>query len=167
MGAASRMAQHGLTLIEVVIAIAIGSLVLAGLNSIVMAGLQAQAPIEAANEAVYRAGFALDRIVARTRAAPPKTVAGTLVDTTGNWLSPVNFCRGSAAQLLRETTMSDTTCTAGAVIAEGVTALSVQRAASARPLDAPVVTIELTVQFANVPQPVTLSRSVRLGGGTL
>lgn len=161
------IAQHGLTLIELVIAIAIGSLVLAALNSIVMTGLRAQAPIEAANEQVYRAGFALERIVARTRAVPLKALSGAPVDSTGDWLAPVMFCRVSASQTLRETTTSDTTCTGGAVLAEGVTTFSMQRVSSTRPVDLPVVTVSLTVQVANVPQPVTLSQSVRLGGGTL
>jgi prepilin-type N-terminal cleavage/methylation domain-containing protein len=167
MGGTSSGAQHGLTLIELVIAIAVGSLLLAGLNSIVMLGLQAQAPVEAANEQVYRAGFALERIVARTRAAPLKAVSGAPVDSTGDWLAPVMFCRVSASHTLRETTTADTTCTGGTVLAEGVTAFSVQRVSSTRPVDLPVVTVSLTVHVANVPQPVTLSQSVRLGGGTL
>jgi prepilin-type N-terminal cleavage/methylation domain-containing protein len=159
--------QHGLTLIELVIAIAIGSLLLAGLNSIVMIGLRAQAPIEAANEQVYRAGFALERIVARTRAAPLKTLAGAPVDSTADWLAPVMFCRVSASQTLRETTTSDTTCAGGTAVAEGVTAFSMQRVTSTRPVDLPVVTVSLTVSVANSPQAVVLTQSVRLAGGAL
>jgi prepilin-type N-terminal cleavage/methylation domain-containing protein len=167
MGGTSSGAQHGLTLIELVIAIAVGSLLLAGLNSIVMLGLQAQAPVEAANEQVYRAGFALERIVARTREAPVKALAGAPVDSTGDWVGPVKFCRVSASQTLRETTTTDATCTGGTVLAEGVTAFSMQRVSSTRPVDLPVVTVSLTVHVGNVPQPLTLSQSVRLGGGTL
>lgn len=167
MGFAWHIAQRGLTLIELVIAIAVGSLLLAGLNSIVMLGLRAQVPIESANEQVYRAGFALERIVARTRAAPVKALAGTPVDSTGDWLAPVMFCRVSGSQTMRETTTSDTTCIGGAVLAEGVTAFSIQRVSSSRVFDLPVVTVSLTVHVANVPQPVSLTQSVRLGGGTL
>jgi prepilin-type N-terminal cleavage/methylation domain-containing protein len=166
MRGTSSRAQHGLTLIELVMAIAIGSLLLAGLNSIVMLGLQAQAPVEAANEQVYRAGFALERIVARIRAAPLKLLSGAPADSTGDWLAPVMFCRASAAQTLRETTTSDTTCTGGSVLAEGVTAFSIQRVSGPRVLDLPVVTVSLTVHVPNVPQPVSLTQSVRLGGGT-
>jgi prepilin-type N-terminal cleavage/methylation domain-containing protein len=167
MRGASRTADHGLTMIELVIAIAVGSFLLAGLNSIVMIGLRAQAPVEAANEQVYRAGFALERIVARTRAAPVKALSGAPADSTGDWVAPVKFCRVSASQTLRETTTSDTTCTGGTVLAEGVTAFSMQRVTSTRPVDLPVVTVSLTIHVANVAQPVTLIQSVRLGGGTL
>jgi prepilin-type N-terminal cleavage/methylation domain-containing protein len=157
--------QRGLTLIELVIALAIGSLVLAGLNSIVMLGLRAQAPLESANEQVYRAGFAFERIVARTRAVPLKALAGAPVDSTGDWLAPVMFCRVAATQILRETTTSDTTCSSGTVLAEAVTAFSVELVPSTRPLDLPVVTITLTMHMPSEPQPVVLSRNVRLGGG--
>jgi len=159
--------QRGLTLIELVIAIAIGSLLLAALNSIVMVGLQAQAPVKAANEQVYRAGFAFERIIASTRAAPFKALTGAPVDSTGDWLAPLMFCRVSASQTLRETTTSDTTCSSGTVLAEGVTAFSVQLVASTRPVDLPLVTVNLAVHVANVPQPVVLTQSVRLGGGAL
>ena len=163
----SPLPQHGLTLIELVIALAIGSLLLAGLHSVVMLGLRAQAPIEAANEQVYRAGFALDRIVTRVRAAPLKVLAGVPVDSTGDWLAPVMFCRAAATQFLRETTTSDASCSAGTVLAEAVTAFSAQLMPSTRPLDLPVVSVSLTVHVTNVPQPVTVARSVRLAGGAL
>jgi prepilin-type N-terminal cleavage/methylation domain-containing protein len=162
----SPTSQHGLTLIELVIALAIGSLVLGGLHSIVMLGLRAQAPIESANEQAYRAGFALERIVARTRAAPLKALAGAPVNSTGDWLAPVMFCRVAATHTLRETTTTDTTCSAGTVLAEAVTAFSAQLVPSTRPLDLPLVTVSLTMHMPSEPQPLVLAQSVRLGGGT-
>ena len=67
MAASSR----GLTLIELVIALAIGALVLASLNSVVALGVQAQASGRSANELAYQGRFALERMTAKARGATP------------------------------------------------------------------------------------------------
>ena len=162
-----RGAQRGLTLVELAAAITIASLVFAALSSLVSLGFQARAAGSAANEQVYAAGFALERVVSRTRTAPPKPLTGTPVDSTGDWLAPVMFCRPAGVARLMETTSTDNTCTSGVVLAEGVTAFSAQVAPSTRPADAPLITISLTVAPAGALQPITVTSTVRLGGGTL
>jgi len=76
------------------------------------------------------------------------------------------YCRNSGNHLV-ETTVTDTGCTAGAVIANNVTAFSAQLPAGAGPVDDPVATLSLTLQTASAPATVTLTTSVRLGGGAL
>lgn len=163
----SRAAQHGLTLVELVFAIGIASLIFAALTSLVSLGFQARAAGVAANEQVYAASFALERVVSRTRAAAIKPLVGSPVDNTGDWLAPVMFCRPAGLARLIETTVTDDTCASGVVIAERVTAFSAQLAPSTRAVDTPVIAISLTVESASTPQPVTVTARARLGGGTL
>jgi len=163
----TRRLQGGLTLIEVLIAMALAAIVLAALDSVVMLGLQAHASNRQANELAYQARFALDKIAARARSATPKPLATPSPATTGDWFSPTMFCLNSANRLV-ETAVSDTTCTAGAVIANNVIAFSAQLPAGAGPVDDPAVTLSLTLQAKNAPgAAVTLSTSLRLGGGAL
>jgi prepilin-type N-terminal cleavage/methylation domain-containing protein len=163
----ARAARRGFTLIEFALVMSIATLIFAALSSLVSLGLQAQAAGTSANEQVYVAGFALERIVSRARAAPLKPLSGTPVDSTGDWLGPVMFCRPAGVQRLMETTVTDTTCASGTVLADGVTAFTAQLAPTTRPIDTPVITVSLTVVSPGTPQPVTVSSSVRLGGGTL
>jgi prepilin-type N-terminal cleavage/methylation domain-containing protein len=169
---ANRRSQRGLTLIELLIAIVIAVFVLAALNSVVSLGLQAQASGRQTNELVYQARFALDRMAATARGTKPKPLTTPSAGTTGDWFSvPVPppatmYCLNSANQLV-ETTVTDTGCTAGAVIANNVTAFSAQLPAGAGPVDDPVATLSLTLQTPGAPAALTLSTSVRLGGGAL
>ena len=161
----SRARQSGFTLLELLLSVAIGALIVGGLGSLVMMGLKAQTSGVAASEQAYTAGFALERMVSRTRAAPVKALIGTPSESTGDWLAPLMFCR--SATRLRETTVTDDTCSAGVVLAEGVAAFTVQEPAGPRPLDSPVITFSLTIVPANAPEPRTVTASARLGGGTL
>lgn len=161
-----RAAQAGMTLIELLIAVAIGAVVLAGLNSIVSLGLQAQAAGRQQNELVFQARFALERMVTIARAAPPRLLATPVAGTTGNWFSPVMYCRNAGSQLI-ETTTSDNACAGTIVVASNVSAFSAQLPAGAGPVDEPVATLSVTLTNSAVAQTVTLSSSVRLGGGTL
>ncbi len=162
--------QRGLTLIELLIAVTLAVFILAALNSVTTLGLNAQASGRQANELVYQARFALDRMAAKARSTAPKPLTALSPGTTGNWFSsvtsPAMYCRNSGNQLV-ETTVTDTGCTAGAVIANNVTAFSAQLPAGAGPVDDPVATLSLTLQTAGAPATVTLSTSVRLGGGAL
>ncbi len=176
---ANRRLQRGLTLIELLIAIVIAAFILAALNSVVTLGLNAQASGRQANELVYQGRFALDRMAARARSTAPKPLttppAGTPPSdgTTGDWFSVpgslVMYCRNSTNKQLVETVVTDTDCTSptGAVIANNVTAFSAQLPAGAGPVDDPVATLSLTLQTAGAPAAVTLTTSVRLGGGAL
>ena len=166
---ANRRSQRGLTLIELLIAMTLAVFILAALNSVATLGLNAQASGRQANELVYQARFALDRMAAKARSTPPKLLT-TPSPGTGNWFStatpPAMYCRNSGNQLV-ETVDTDTGCTGGAVIANNVTAFSAQLPADAGPVDDPVATLNLTLQTPGSPTALTLTTSVRLGGGAL
>lgn len=161
-----RRAGSGMTLIELLIAVTVGAIVLAALNSVVSLGLRAETTGRKANELVFGARFALERIVATARAMPPKLLAAPAAGTTGDWFSPVMFCLNGAGQLI-ETTTADSGCTGTASIAANVTAFSAQLPASTGAVDRPLAVLSLTLVQSSVPKTVSLSTSVRLGGGTL
>ncbi len=156
--------QRGLTLIELLIAMTLAVVILAALNSVVTLGLNAQTSGRQANELVYQARFALDRMAAKARSTAPKLLITPSPGTTGDWFSPTLYCLNG--NQLVETTVS-AGCTAGAVIANNVTAFSAQLPAGAGPADDPVATFSLTLQAPGAPATVTLGTSVRLGGGAL
>ena len=164
----ARTLRAGQTLIELVIAVAIGALVLAGLGSVVLLGLSAQSAGGQANELLYQGQFALERMLKTARSVSPKLLATPTAGTTGNWFSAVNvmYCMNGSSQLI-ETTPADSGCTGTTVIASNVTAFSAQLVAGAGPVDRPAGTLSLTLAHSAAPQTVSLSTSVRLGGGTL
>ncbi len=149
--------QRGLTLIELLVAVAIAALVVAALNSVVALGLNAQASGRQTNELVYQARFALERMAAAYRGA---TWSTTLYCLDGTNLREITF-----------TTTPPASCTGGAVIATNVSDFSAQLRAGVGPnagaVDRPAVTLSLTLQPSGAPQTVTFSTSVRRGGGTL
>ncbi len=160
---ANRRLQRGLTLIELLIAVTLAVFVLAALNSVATLGLNAQASGRQANELVYQARFALDRMAAKARStAPTKPLTTPSAGTTGDWFSPTLYCL-NGNQLVETVTY----CTGGAVIANNVTAFSAQLPAGAGPVDDPVATLSLTLQIPGAPTTVTLTTSMRLGGGAL
>lgn len=155
-----------MTLIELLIAVAIGAVVLAALNSVLSLGLMAQADGGQRNEVVFQARFALERIVTTARSASPTLLATPVAGTTGNWFSPVMYCLNGSSQLI-ETTTTDSGCTGATIIATNVSVLSAQLPADSGPVDEPVATFGLTLGNGTTSQTVNLSTSVRLGGGTL
>jgi len=171
---ANRRLQRGLTLIELLIAVTLAVFILAALNSVVTLGLQAQASGRQANELVYQARFALDRMAAKARSTAPKLLTTPSPGTTGDWFSvPVPpatmatlYCL-NGGKLVETNLVTDPGCAAGAVIANNVTAFSAQLPAGAGPVDRPSASLSLTLQTAGAPAAVTLSASVRLGGGAL
>ncbi len=156
---------QGFTLIEVTMAIALGAIVLAGLDSVVSLGLQSQAAARSTNELGYQGRFALERITAKARTMTPQALAAPAVNTTGNWFAPAMYCLNATRQLI-ETTTADSGCTGTNVIAANVTAFSAQQPASAGPVDRPLAILSLTLADASG-QTIALAASVRLGGGTL
>jgi prepilin-type N-terminal cleavage/methylation domain-containing protein len=170
----TRRLQYGMTLVEVLIAVAVGAIVLSALGSIVSLGLRAQVSGRQQNELVYQGRFALERMVARARSVPPRLLAAPAAGTTGDWFAPagcvgaacVMYCRNAANQLI-ETTTADAACAGTTVIATNVTAFSAALIASVGPVDRPIGSLSLTLTQGDAPQPVTLATSVRLGGGTL
>src|SRR6266581_1497745 len=156
---ANRRLQRGLTLIELLIAVTLAVFVLAALNSVATLGLNAQASGRQANELVYQARFALDRMAAKARGTAPKLLTTPSAGTTGDWFSvPVPpatiatmYCFNSDNKQLVETVVTDTGCAGGvgsAVIANNVTAFSAQLPAwpGAGPVDDPVAILSLTLQ---------------------
>ena len=156
-----------MTLLELVIAVAIGALVLAALNSVVSLGLRAQTEGGQANELLYQGQFALERMVDKARSVSRRSCWRRLLpNTTGNWFAPVMYCRNASSQLI-ETTTADNGCTGTTVIASNVTAFSATLPSGAGPVDEPVGVLSLTLTHSAAAQAVTLATSVRLGGGTL
>jgi prepilin-type N-terminal cleavage/methylation domain-containing protein len=158
--------QAGLTLLELVIAVAIGALVLASLHSVVSLGLRAQAEGAQSNELLYQGQFALTRMVDTARSVVPKLLTTPAADSTGNWFAPAKYCRNASSQLI-ETTTADVGCTGTTVIASNVSAFSATLPSGAGPVDEPTGVISLTLTHSAAAQAVTLATSVRLGGGTL
>ena len=164
--------QRGISLIELLLATAIGAILLAGLNSVVKLGLDAQTAGRASNEIAYQGNFALQRMADKALALAPKVLATPAAGTTGNWFAPtgcaaaacVMYCRKASNQLI-ETTTADTACSGSTIIAHNVTAFSAQLLSGANAADDPTANLSLTLTSGN--SSVSLSSSVRLGGGTL
>ena len=158
--------QGGLTLIELVIAVALGAVVLGALHSVVSLGLRAQAEGARSSELLYQGQFALERMVDTARTVAPKLLSAPAANSTGDWFAPARFCRNAANQLI-ETTTADATCAGTTVIASNVSAFSAQLPAGAGPVDRPLGVLSVTLTDGSTDAPVTLTTSVRLGGGTL
>lgn len=158
--------SRGMTLIELMIAVAIGALVLASLNSVVALGVQAQALGRSANDLAYQGRFALERMTAKARGATPQPLSTPAANTSGSWFAPTMYCLNGSQQLI-ETATADSGCTGTTVIASKVGGFSAQQPASPGPVDEPVAVLGLTLTDAASGRTVTLSTSVRLGGGTL
>jgi len=171
---ATRRTLSGMTLVELLIAVAVGAIVLSALGSIVSFGLRAQVAGRQQNELVYQGRFALERMVERARSLAPKLLAAPAANTTGDWFAPagcvgaacVMYCRNAGNQLI-ETTTADAACAGTTVIASNVIAFSAALVASVRPADRPTGSLSLTLTHGDAPQAITLTSSVRLGGGTL
>lgn len=157
-----------MTLIELLIATAIGAILLAGLNGLVTLGLDAQTAGRGSNELAYQGRFALERITDRARATAPKVLTSPPANTTGDWFEPtgcigaacVMYCRNATTNQLIETMKGDATCSGTAVLARNVTAFT----ATIGPGTRPAAVLRLTL--ADAVNTVTLASSVRLGGGT-
>ncbi len=163
--------QGGLTLIELVLAVAIGAILLAALNGLAKLGLDAQAGGRAGNEVAYQGRFALERIADKARATAPAVLATPAAGTTGNWFAPtgctgaacVMYCRNAGNQLI-ETTTADAGCTGTSVIAANVTAFAATLPAATGPADRSIGRFDLNL--ASGSRTLSLSTSARLGGGT-
>lgn len=164
--------QRGVTLIELMLATLVGVILLAGLNSMVKLGLDAQTAGRNSNELAYQGRFALERMADKARATTPKVLTTPAADTTGDWFAPagctgaacVMVCRNAGNQLI-ETTTADTGCTGTTVIASNVSAFSATLPAGMGPVDRQIGVFSLTLNNGN--STLTLSSSMRFGGGTL
>ena len=167
-----RSPQGGLSLVELMIAVAVGALILAGLNSVVGLSIDAQTFGRGANERAYQGSFFVERVVDKARALAPKALATPPANTTGDWFAPAGcaagaclmYCRNGASQLI-ETTTSDTACTGTTVVANNVSAFSAALPATMGAIDRHGGTITLTITDSSGAS-TTLSATMRLGGGT-
>lgn len=165
----ARSTQCGVTLIELVLAIAIGAILLAGISNLLKLGLDAGASVRNSNELAYQGSFALARIADKARATAPKILITPAANTSGDWFAPagclgaacVMYCRNAGNQLI-ETTTADILCIGTLVIAGNVSAFSATLPAV---IGRPVAVLSLTMSNASSTQP--LSSSMRLGGGLL
>lgn len=164
--------QRGMTLIELMLAVAISAIIMAALNGLVKLGLDAQAAGRGANELAYQGRFALERMVDKARSLAPKELIIPTANTTGNWFAPsgcigaacVMYCRNASNQLI-ETTTTDTTCTGTTVVASNVSTFSATLPAGMGAIDRSIAVLSLTLSDANS-NTINLSSSIRLGGGT-
>jgi prepilin-type N-terminal cleavage/methylation domain-containing protein len=164
--------QRGVTLIEVMIAMIISAIVLAGINRLVKLGSDAAATGRATNELTYQGRFALERITDTARLVPPKSLSAAAANSTGNWFAPtgcvgtacVMYCLNAGSQLI-ETITSDTPCVGTTVIANGVVAFTAALPGSAGAVDRAIAIVSVTL--SDGVNSVDLSSSIRLGGGTL
>lgn len=155
--------QRGITLVELLIATAIGALLLAGLSSVARQGLQSRALLRDNSEAVYQARFALQRVAAAAKATAPHTMLPPAANTSGNWFDPAYFCVNAGGALI-ETVTTDTACGGTQVIAERVNSFSATLPVGAGAIEALTAVVSVTL---NVPgnAPLTLNERMRLGGG--
>ncbi|MDI1298377.1 prepilin-type N-terminal cleavage/methylation domain-containing protein [Methylotenera sp.] len=168
-----RQHQCGMTLIELVIAMAISAIIMLALNNLVKLGLDVQTAGRGTNELAYQGRFALERMADKARSLAPKVLTTPTANTTGDWFAPsactgatcVMYCRNASNQLI-ETVTTDNSCTGTTVIANNVTTFSATLPASMGAVDKSVAAISLTLSDANK-NTVSLSTSMRLGGGSL
>ncbi len=158
--------QAGLTVIELMIAVTIGAIILAALNSVVSLGVRAQTAGTQANDLLYQGQFALERMAGAARGVAPQLLTTPAANSTGGWFAPAMFCRNAGNQLI-ETTTADNTCAGSTVIASSVTAFSAQLPSNAGAVDKPLGVLSLTLTHSAAADALTLTTSVRLGGGTL
>ncbi|WP_251972798.1 PilW family protein [Sphaerotilus microaerophilus] len=156
---------EGLSLVELLVATAIGALLLAGMGSVARLGVAARSETGGSAEALQQARFALERLQAAARATAPHALLPAAANTSGNVFSPAYFCVNGAGALV-ETTTADTGCTGTQVIAERVTAFGLSQPAGTGPLQAMSAEVVLTTR-SPAGSTVTLRERLRLGGGTL
>jgi prepilin-type N-terminal cleavage/methylation domain-containing protein len=164
--------QRGVTLIELLLAVAISAILLAGISGVVKLGLDAQTNGRTLNELAYQGRFALERMADKARLTVPKVLTTPAANTTGDWLAPpgcsgaacLMYCLNAGNQLI-ETTTADTTCVGTTTIANYVSGFTVAVPAAMGAVDQSIAVFGLTLSNGNTT--ATLTSSVRLGGGTL
>ena len=154
----------GLTLVELLVATAIGALLLTGLTSVARQTVLSRAQVRDAGEAAYQAGFALQRVVAAAKGTAPHSLLPPAANTSGDWFSPAYFCVNGAGTLV-ETTTTDTGCSGAQVIAERVSSFSVALPSGAGALESVSAVVAVTLTGPGGGAPITLTERVRLGGG--
>ena len=167
-------AQRGMSLVELMVAVAISSILLLALQDTVGLGLRSAQSGHAHNELAYQAGFALERIADQARLTPARAISAAGSDTTGNWFAPpgcsgsacVKFCRNNSSRQLIRTTTTDTGCTGTGAVASQVSAFVANLPADAGAYDRP--SIELTITLDDLAGHISsYTMRMRLGGDML
>jgi prepilin-type N-terminal cleavage/methylation domain-containing protein len=145
--------QHGLSLVELLIALAITASVMFPLVQMQATAASGAAIVRSQLEVQREADFALERIAARVRMTPPAELApnGT-TDTSGNWFGTVTFLRAGTRLLERSNGVDHE-------LAASVTDFRITSLQSAE--TRPLVLVSLTV--ANAGKAVTAEATVRMG----
>lgn len=154
---------RGFTLIELCLATAMGALLLAALAHVARLATESKAVLSSATEQSYQAEFVMQRLRAAARAATVSTLQPQAQNDTGQWLAPARFCINNTKALV-ETRASDATCSAGEVIADRVSSLSVSLADGQSGVDAPLALLSVTLPLADGTDGPTLSQTIRLKG---
>lgn len=153
-----------MTLAELLVATALGALLLTGLSSVAREGVRSKSLVRNTAEAAYQARFALQRVAAAAKATAPHTLLPPAANTSGKWFEPVYFCVNGAAALI-ETTVTDTTCSGTQVIAERVAGFAATLPAGADALDAVSAVVAVTMNVPDGGAPLVFAERMRLGGG--
>jgi len=162
-----REPQQGMTLVEVLLATAIGAVLLGALTRAVTEGLQAQTVSRETNDYTYQARLAMDRMATKARSVAPHALSTPPASTSGDWFSPTMYCLNAGTKRLIETVTTDASCSGTTALADNVTAFSARLPTGTGPLDEPAAALTLTLTGASGQQSTTLTTTLRLGGGTL
>lgn len=161
-----RRREHGLALIELLIASALAALLLGTLATLARDGLQVGRITRDSNEMLYQARFAIGQIVARAEASSPRPLTNPPANSSGDWFGATMYCLHGASARLYESTPADTACSSGTrVIADRISAFSVALPSGFGPLDRPLALISVTATDPSGAESVTLSATARIGGG--
>ncbi len=174
VGPFSPLWQRGMTLLELMVSVVIGTLLLLSLNSVTKLALDVRTERRASNELTYQGRFALDKLVDRARSLAPKPLTLPSAGTTGDWFAPAGcsgsactmYCRKSATRQLIETTTADTTCSGSAVLANYVDSFSASLPAAMGPLDRHTGVLTLTLS-QGAGTSLSLRTQIRFGGGLM
>lgn len=156
--------ERGLSLIELLIASAVGAMLLAALSSVARQGVLSRTQTRDASETVYQARFVLQRVAIAAKGTTPRALLPPAANSSGDWFSPAYFCVNGAGALV-ETITSDTGCTGTQVIAERVSSFSATTPAGAGALESVTAVVAVTLRGPGGSAPLTLSERIRLGGG--
>jgi Tfp pilus assembly protein FimT len=179
----SRRHQAGLTLAEVLVAAAIGALVMVPVARLLDTALRTQRVYTGTDDIAQQARFAMDFLASTVRAVPdvnipgpgevititPAASTGNVFGKTGNGYTPptLNNCLASSASpvalQLGSNTLSDrvTACTIGRHVNPAARLPNTPESIAAYP---PVIEISLTLT-SPTGESVTLTSSTRMGGG--
>lgn len=154
---------RGFTLVELCLATAMGALLLAALAHVARLATASKTELSTTTEQSYQADFVMQRLRAAARAATVSTLQPNAQGDTGQWLAPARFCI-NAAKALVETLATDSTCSAGEVIADRASALSVTLPEGTSGVDAPLAFLSVTLPLADGTDGPALSQTIRLKG---